>query len=452
MKTDAVSYPLNYSQDIITLQTKYSLFSRVANIMFSTTVDGGFDEALMIRAINLLFDRNDCLRITFFKKDGQTFQRFEQKRQIGAIPSVRFSSAKEMDAFFKRFRKKQVSPFKGETLKVVFGLTPEGKQTIIFKISHLVADSYGIGVLVNDLFSVYDALKDGKELPPLPGSFETVLAKDTQYKSDVNAVNKDREFFTEYYCQKHSERPIYCGIHGAGSDRWMKQKAAGKISLPYLFIKCDTQGYRFVIPSSVTLKVEDWCKANGVTMTAFFFYAYSVATSLLNDKAPVQTPLILLNCRGTLAERKAAGTKVQSMGVCACVDWNRSFKDNLLEAFEEQNELFRHTRLTYLEVEALQHKLWNYSMLSQLTGFCFSYIPVTNPKGVELQIHSNGKGALVTYLAMMHNTDTNEVYVNYDIQTKMVTPGQLIEFQNIYVHLIETVLADSESSLNDLGL
>ena len=39
-------YPLNYSQDIVLLQTKYSLFKRVLNILFSVKVDGGFDFAV----------------------------------------------------------------------------------------------------------------------------------------------------------------------------------------------------------------------------------------------------------------------------------------------------------------------------------------------------------------------------------------------------------------------
>jgi hypothetical protein len=147
-----------------------------------------------------------------------------------------------------------------------------------------------------------------------------------------------------------------------------------------------------------------------------------------------------MNCRATVADRKAAGTKVQSLSVYTTVDYAKSFDDNIAALYAETTEMYRHTRLSYLECEAMQHKVWNYSMLSQLYNYCFSYIPVKNPKGVRLQVWSNGKGALVTYLAMMHDVDTNEVTVNYDIQTKMVTPEQLIEFQNLLIHVIETVL------------
>ena len=69
---------------------------------------------------------------------------------------------------------------------------------------------------------------------------------------------------------------------------------------------------------------------------------------------------------------------------------------------------------------------------------------------MRLQVWSNGKGALVTYLAMMHDVDTNEISVNYDIQTKMVTPGQLIEFQNLFIHVIETVLDKPATPLGEI--
>ena len=86
-------YPLNYSQDIVLLQTKYSLFKRVLNILFSVKVDGGFDKTLMEKALTLLYERNDCLRIRFVKEGGQTMQFIEQERRPAPMPLLRDSCA-----------------------------------------------------------------------------------------------------------------------------------------------------------------------------------------------------------------------------------------------------------------------------------------------------------------------------------------------------------------------
>ena len=168
------------------------------------------------------------------------------------------------------------------------------------------------------------------------------------HRNNQQAIEKDREFFNEYYNVRHPEHPVYCGIHGVSNDRWMKLKKKGAFALPYLFVKCDTKGYRFIIPASVVGKAEEWCSRSGISMNTFFFYTCAIACSLKNGKAPYQLPLELLNCRATVADRKAAGTKVQSLSVYTTVDYNKSFNDNIQQLFEDQSELYRHTKLSYL--------------------------------------------------------------------------------------------------------
>ena len=73
-----------------------------------------------------------------------------------------------------------------------------------------------------------------------------------------------------------------------------------------------------------------------------------------------------------------------------------------------------------------------------------------NAGRLHLNIYSNGKGALPAYIALMHNVKTNEIYANYDVQTQMCSPEQLIEFQNIYMNVVETVLNNPEKALKDL--
>lgn len=445
-----ILYNFNYSQDIVNLQTKYSMFARVSNILFSVTFEKGFENSIMQQAVQMMVDRNDCLRLTFVKVGKEIKQYFEKKRQIDPIPHVEFKTYGQFDSFIMKFRKKAINVRKGETFKAVFATDPCGKKMLIIKISHMVADTYGIGILVNDLHSIYNALINKEELPPMPGRFEDLISNDASYRANDSAVEKDRAFFKEYYEKQHPQAPQYCGIHGNMNDHWMKLKAKGAFSLPYLFVKCDTKGYRFVIPACITDKASEWCAANGISLNSFFFYTCALTCSLKNDKAPYQLPLELLNCRATVADKKAAGTKVQSLSVYTTVDYEKTFTENITEIAADQNELYRHTKLTYLEIQDIEHKLWNYSMFSQLTNFCFSFIPFSMPDGLQLQLYSNGKGALPAYLALMLNTKTNEVFVNYDVQTKMCTPELLIDFHNTYINVIETVLNEPKKPLNKI--
>lgn len=443
-------YEFNSSQDIINLQTKYSFFQRVANIVFSTTVEGGFDKEIMHQAIDKLIERNDCLRITFVKKDKKVLQYFEDERHIGDIKSYKFDTNAALDKFVKKFRFKKNNLFKGETLKVAYVEDAVGNQIIFFKVSHFVADTYAIGLLVSDLFAIYDALKNGGEMPAPMGKFEDVLKKDLEYKNNAEATQKDREFFEELYTKIYKEHPVYTGLHGDKSDIWLKTKRKGLFAEQYMLVKCDTEGYRFTIPAAVVEKVQKWCEENQFTVSAFFYYVFTLASSIINNKEKNVAPLELLTGRGTLAERKCGGTKVQSICIYTICDYEKSFLENLKECYAEQQQIYRHTRLTFLEVEALQHKFWNYSMLSQMYPFSYSYIPFAAPKGVTFQVHSNGKGALVAYIALMANAQTKEIDVMYDIQWRMISPVQLVDFQNLCVRVAETVVANPDKPLGEL--
>lgn len=443
-------YHFNNSQDVVFRQTQFSLFKRVLNIVFSLELEKGFDKALMTQAFEKLYERNDCLRLTMVRRGKERLQYFAPERHVGKIPEVDFKTAGEMDRYIRCFRRKPTNLYKGDALRVVYGTNPDGRQIILCKVSHYVADTYGIGILVNDLLSVYEALREGTPLPPAPGSFETLLAQDNQFRGTTESVERDRAFFNDYFRVKHPTRPFYCGLHGNGSDKWLKLKAKGKPSVPYVFVRCDTEGFRFVLPSSLVKTVRPWCEENAISFNTFFFYTFGIACSLLNDRAPSMLPLELLNCRGTLAEKKAAGTKVQSLAVCLEVDYKRSFAENIARMDEEQKELYRHTRLSYLEVQALHTKVYDYSQISQLYNYTFSYIPVSFPEGVKLQVHSNGKGALIAYVALMHDVMTDEIVVVYDIQTRMISPSQLIEFQNTWVHVMEKVVSAPDQPLEEV--
>lgn len=444
-------YGLSYSQEIIDLQTKYALFKRVVNILFSITFDEGYDPELMKKAIDLLYQRNDCLRLRFVKKDKKVMQYFLPEAHPGQICTMDFPTQQAFESFMLKYRKKGLDMYKGECLEVIFATNPSGKQMLICKVNHFVADTYGIGVLVGDLCGIYDALKSGKELPAAPGSFEDIIRKDNEYRLNEEQVQKDREFFKEYYEKRHAERPIYCSLHGEKAERWMAQKRKGKISMPYFMVRCDTTGFQYIIPAAISEKVEKWCTEKELPLGTFYYYAYTLACSLVNGKETrPMVSLELLNCRGTVADRKAAGTKVQSLAFVSGVDYGKSFLDNAKGLYGEQSELYRHTRLTYLELEDMQHKQWNYSMLSSLNGFSFSFIPMAMPKGIQFQVYSNGKGALVAYIAMVMDPQTKEIAVTYDVQDLLITKETLEDFQNYYVQVIEKVLAADDKPLSEV--
>jgi hypothetical protein len=133
-------YDLNPSQEVVKLQCKYTLFKRVINIVTSVTANIDIDVDVMTKALNKVIERNDCLRIRFFKKDGKLMQYFENKENVEKIniKHMKFTTKKEQEFFINKFRKKAIDYLNGVVIEAYFCKTYDNKFMIIFKVCHLV--------------------------------------------------------------------------------------------------------------------------------------------------------------------------------------------------------------------------------------------------------------------------------------------------------------------------
>lgn len=74
MKQTQELFELNPSQEVVLLQTKYTIFKRVISITMSATAEKPLNYQTMLKAFNLAVARNDCTRIRFVKKKGKLLQ------------------------------------------------------------------------------------------------------------------------------------------------------------------------------------------------------------------------------------------------------------------------------------------------------------------------------------------------------------------------------------------
>jgi len=443
-------YELNASQQVVMLQCKYTLFKRVINILTYAELDEEFDYEMMRLALNKVIERNDCLRLRFVKKGRKTMQYFTESARIDNVPTKTFATKEEQDAYIKEYRKSPIKYLKGVVIEPTFVKTYDGKNMILLKVCHLVLDMYGINVIFKDLFQVYQSLKNNTELPELPGKFEDVLKKDLEQQHNSEKVNKNKTFFENYLHGK--EFPYYAGIAGSNEPIWAKQVAKGKHTNKMFFVHCDTECFVEPISKQVVDKVTEYSKSQNVSMANVLFYLCSMTASKLNGDVNKMLPLELCNCRGTMQEKKCAGTKVQNISCYTVIDYDKSLNDNIKEFAVGQNELYKHTGYSGTMFEACINKVYKSSMLETLYSITFSLIPYSSPKGVRVGVFSNGKGALPCYIALMYDIDNGDIHMAYDVQTKITTEQNVQEFHKRYLNIIEQTLANPDKKLSELKL
>ena len=447
---DLKLYELNSSQEVVMLQCKYTLFKKVVNIVTSISYKKELDFELLNKAYNLVVKRNDSLRIRFTKVKGKTMQYFLNGVDETKVPVHSFNTKEEQEKFIKQITKHAIKYKKGVVIEPYFVHTYDDKYMVVLKVCHLVLDIYGINVVFKDLFGVYEALKNGTELPEPPTSFEESLQKELPRKHNQDMHNRNYEFFKDIL--DTNEEPYYAGIHGPKNPIWQKQLSKNKRAMKMFFINCDTEGTRCSISPEVTNKVMEYCKSIEQSPANFLFYALSVCTGKLNNNTEKMLPLELYNCRTNYHDKNCAGTKVQSLGCYTKINYQKSFIENFEDFCTNQKRLYRHIGFADSEYEQLLHKTYKSSMLETYYSITYSFIPFEYNDDFYYDMYTNGKGALPAYIAQLYNIATGEIIMAYDCHIKTTSKEDVFSFHKKYVNLLLNIIENPNELIGNIKM
>ena len=441
-------YDLNGSQDVVMLQCKYSIFKRIVNILSSMSTKKDIDFNLMKDAFNMIIDRNDSLRIRFAKKDKKLVQYFIDEYKFDDIPVYEFKTESEQVAFINKLKKKPIKYMKGQVVEPYFIKTFDGKNMVFLKVCHLILDIYGINIIFRDLFAVYDALAEGKDLPEPPNSFEEVLQKDLSRKHNQERLEKNTEFFKEYFAG--TEEPYYAGIHGPEQQLWKKQLAKGKRAMKMFFVHNDTKGFEQHIDKEVIDNVMAYCKENECSPANFMLYACCLTAAKINNNIKNMLPMLLYNCRGSALEKNCAGVKAQSMCSYTSFDYNKSFHENLADFLPQHTKLYRRIGFSDHQMVSILHKTYGGSMMETYYSIAFSFIPYTKPKDLQFDMYSNEKCALPAYLALFYDIEKGDILMYYDVQTIITTGQDVDKFHKNFVSVLKQITENPNINISEI--
>lgn len=443
-------YELTCGQEVVNLQGALSMHKNVYNIMATLTLDDKVDFELLKKAFNKVVERNDCLRLKFFKQNKKLVQIFEDTRVYENIPVLTFETEEAQETFLAKETKK-VTPFKkGSVIDPFFINTFDNKSLIVLRVSHLALDIYGINIIYKDLLDVYNAMKEGTELPAAPTSFEEMMKADLKKKHDENYNKKNEEYFRNYFSTK--ENPYYAGVHGENNPIWQKQLKKGRHAMKLFLFANQTTGYAHMINKELTTRVMEYCQQAKQTPANFLFYIASITASKMNGNVKNMLPMELCNCRGTVATKKGAGTKAQSVLCYTTIEHEKPFAENFENFCNGQNDLYRHVGFSDMEIQKMLHEYYKSSFLEVYYGIAYSFVPMMMPKGSHFMVRSNGHGALPCYIAQLWRVEEGDIVMAYDCQTKIISEQDCATFHNNYLKVLKAVLDNPQIKINDIKL
>ena len=446
MKAERKLYELTPSQEVVKMQLLFSLDKRVINIVSSATINKSIDVEVMKQAINLVVERNDCLRLRFVKKGFKLLQYFDENASCDEIPVVEFKTQNEQENFIQQEVKKPIKYLKDKVIEFTLCKTYDKKDMLFVKVCHYVLDTYGIMVILKDVFNVYEALVNKSELPSLPGKFEEIVKKEIEKKNDKQILGKRLQFFKDYF--KDREEPYYAGVSGLSNKRAVKSFKSHNMKM--FCVKNQTKGYMKEIPKELVQEIIYYCEQNNVTPSSLMFYASALTLSKMNNNVKNIFPLELCNCRATALDRKCAGTKVQSLGTYIELDERQTVVENFAKFCKNKYTFYRYIGVSDVAFQHMTHKIWKSSPTHTYYPICFSFIPMSKAKDVDFRLYSNGKFALPCYLGIMFDVDELTMRVIYDAQTKLINENDVDFFQKNYQSVIKQIIINGDKKIEDI--
>lgn len=449
-------YPLIPPQEMIQFMLKYSFFHKqVTQIPDSIIVSQKIDFDVMTEAFNIEIERNDCLRLVFFKQNGKIMQYFRDPYRIGSVPVYNFKSDEEREKVLTADAQKPIKMLKGEIFRLKYFTTFDGRYGVYINIHHLVMDNAAVFAFFNDLFAVYDHLKNGKPMPKPLGSYEDRIKRELAYVEDKSNLEKEKAAYTEYITR--NGEPLYLGVEGPKLlEAERKKKKDPSINAPSLFdpIHDKAELTKTTFSPELSEKFFAFCENNNVSPECLVQLALRMHLSKINNGHLDTYFICLCTRRRTLVEKRSGGTVTAPLPWRVHLEEDDTFMSALDKMADAQVWAFRHMDYPYLEYRDLQRELFNYSAAAGSSTMMFSWMPI-NEKSIngweyEYVGYGLGRYIMVLYTFAMKDAHTGCLKISCLHRTKFVSVEDIKALQNGTKRALEIGLENPDISVKEL--
>lgn len=449
-------YPLIPPQEMIQFMLKYSFFHKqVTQIPDSIIVSQKIDFDVMTEAFNIEIERNDCLRLVFFKQNGKIMQYFRDPYRIGSVPVYNFKSDEEREKVLTADAQKPIKMLKGEIFRLKYFTTYDGRYGVYINIHHLVMDNAAVFAFFNDLFAVYDHLKNGKPMPKPLGSYEDRIKRELAYVEDKSNLEKEKAAYTEYITR--NGEPLYLGVEGPKLlEAERKKKKDPSINAPSLFdpIHDKAELTKTTFSPELSEKFFAFCENNNVSPECLVQLALRMHLSKINNGHLDTYFICLCTRRRTLVEKRSGGTVTAPLPWRVHLEEDDTFMSALDKMADAQVWAFRHMDYPYLEYRDLQRELFNYSAAAGSSTMMFSWMPI-NEKSIngweyEYVGYGLGRYIMVLYTFAMKDAHTGCLKLSCLHRTKFVSVEDIKALQNGTKRVLEIGLENPDISVKEL--
>ena len=182
MDQEKVTYPLSHPQKGVWYMEKIFKGSSMYNVAGTLRIEGRINFELLEKAINLIFEKNDALRLRFIEENGEPRQ-YVSEYKYKRLDFLDFSKSAP-EEIFKWDSKMTETPFDIENEELCYFAmfkVSENEAGVYGKTHHLNSDGWSMTLICDNIIKYYNMLLKNQTPADEAPSYLEYLEKEKEY-------------------------------------------------------------------------------------------------------------------------------------------------------------------------------------------------------------------------------------------------------------------------------
>ena len=426
-------FELTNPQKSIWYTEQYYNGTTVNNICTSGTVYGKIDENLLKQAINNVVKQNDSFRIHVVLDNNIAKQYISDYKDFN-IDIEYVNDESEVTKIENEEATYKFDVIDSDLFKFKLVVSENNFACVILTVNHLIADSWALGLVIQEILRNYNALKNNEEITQETFSYVDYINSEKEYKNSKKFEN-DKAYWNEIF-ETIPEQATIPSLNNNLKD-----------------LSYDAKRLCFEINKELLSRINVFCRENNISVFNFFMAIFSIYIGRVSniDDFVIGTPI--LN-RSNFKEKHTTGMFVNTVPVRVSNLNDGTFKNLASNFATKMMGILRHQKYSYNSVlEDLRAKNEN---VPNLYNIIISY-QVTKAFDEKFGNYKTN-WIFNNYCANDFNihiydiNDTGDLFINYDYLIGKYSDEDVSDIHNRIVFMINQVLDNYDISSCDIEI
>lgn len=426
-------FELTNPQKSIWYTEQYYNGTTVNNICTSGTVYGKIDENLLKQAINNVVKQNDSFRIHVVLDNNIAKQYIAEYKEFN-IDVEYINDESQIESIEKDEVKYKFEVIDSDLFKFKLAISKNNFACIILTVNHLIADSWSLGLVIQEILRNYNSLKNNEEITQETFSYVDYINSEKEYKASKKFEN-DKAYWSEIF-ETIPEQATIPSLNNSIKD-----------------LSYNANRLSFEINKDLLSRINVFCRENNISIFNFFMAIFSIYIGRVSniDDFVIGTPI--LN-RSNFKEKHTTGMFVNTVPVRVNNLNDGSFKNLASNFATKMMGILRHQKYSYNSVlEDLREKNEN---VPNLYNIIISY-QVTKAFNEKFGNYKTN-WTFNNYCANDFNihiydiNDTGDLIINYDYLIDKYSIEDVTDVHNRIINMINQILENNDINSIDIEI